>query len=250
MWSPVFKRWVFAKEKAASLGFAVYPTVAAQADVPTLEWDSLCLPAHGSISAHQGIGNSMCVPNVGMVLLIGLTCADPLSADAAKIVKDEVQQIVAGKKWNRQKHLSAQAQQKVVDPNSVLVPKAADDYQYLPTVNATSAKSLIEGALVIGDFAMGKFLMSNSRWAVVCGREEPWSRRVKTSVFRAKALYIPGEASPAKDLRAQKTCNLPCASSALSISGLSSDGNMRAGFMDTLESRVNRFQTPVSDIYI
>ena len=196
MWSSYHNRWVTSREKAASLGFPVYSGIAASAGVQELDWDTMCPRLLGATSGHQAIGNSMCVPNVGVMLLVALSCAEPLTEKEAVAAKQEISHIVAGLKWSKKKHALINSSTQVVSVESILKPASAPEEPYLPF---TRTQKVCEDALVLGEFVVGKFLSSQCHWGVICGRQDKFSKKNPVMVYRSAALFMP-RCSPDKEL--------------------------------------------------
>ena len=70
LWSPARKRWLTFRERAACMGYPVYPDLAASA---MIELDTATLEG-----PRYAIGNSMHVANVGAVLAVALMATEPL----------------------------------------------------------------------------------------------------------------------------------------------------------------------------
>ena len=70
VWSPARKRWLTFRERAACMGYPVYPDLSASAMV---ELDTATLEG-----PRYAIGNAMHVANVGAVLAVALMATEPL----------------------------------------------------------------------------------------------------------------------------------------------------------------------------
>jgi hypothetical protein len=67
-WIPALGRWMTACEKLATLGWPVFEQLAIGSDMPLLRVDR--------DTARRMLGNSVCLPNIGLALLSGLAICE------------------------------------------------------------------------------------------------------------------------------------------------------------------------------
>ncbi len=65
-WVAAYSRYMTTRERLASLGWPVYPSLAAAGRQPFVEFDWQL--------ARDALGNGICLPNVGVALLCALSC--------------------------------------------------------------------------------------------------------------------------------------------------------------------------------
>jgi hypothetical protein len=177
------------------MGFHVYPDTSQAAGVRMLDWKWFCGGPEIDLSAHEALGNSMCVPTVGVAILVCLTCASKLSAEEQESARNKIS-ITMLPQFRTKQIGVAEVKPEILFKSSEV---AVDKTFGMPTA---TAKIVATGDVFVADSNMGKFVASKAPFCYLLGVREDFKKKVHKNIARSKAIFIPDATIDVSSLQA------------------------------------------------